>query len=169
MTLPVNLSTSAWILCICSLLVVIVSAKYDDNLIVNLPNGSPVHGLYKTSLGGRGIRAFKNIPYAESPVGDLRFADPVPKAAWTGELKNQKDVILCPQEEKFFFDGMYMGQEDCLYLNVYVPLVREIFRLLFFSDFLTFLSLSGLVAKIEGTSSSHVLHSRWRIFHWCWR
>lgn len=106
--------------------VILVTAKFADELSVTLPNGSPVRGQYKTSHSGRGIRSFTNIPYAEAPMGKLRFADPVPKAAWrTGELGNSKEVIVCPQLEMFFFDGLYMGQEDCLYLNVHVPMVRK--------------------------------------------
>lgn len=104
----------------------LVSAVYSPELKAKLANGSPVHGHYVTSHGGHGIRAFTNIPYAEAPVGPLRFADPVPKAPWTEELGVSREMIFCPQNEVFFFDGQYVGQEDCLYLNVYVPMVRSI-------------------------------------------
>lgn len=107
-----------------------ISAIHSPELRVYLTNNSPVLGQYMTSHGGHGIRAFRNIPYAEPPVGQLRFADPVPKAAWTEELSIPNDIIMCPQEEVFFFDGQYLGQEDCLYLNVYVPMVRSSFPFL---------------------------------------
>lgn len=114
------------LLAIISLLVAVIPAKHAPELRLQLSNGSPVLGQYMTSHGGHGIRGFTNIPYAEAPVGPLRFAAPVPKAPWTEDLSIASDaMIVCPQEELFFYDGMYMGQEDCLYLNVYVPMVSE--------------------------------------------
>lgn len=65
--------------------------------------------------------AFKGIPYAEAPVGDLRFASPKPYSQkWEGvrEYKNFSEV--CAQ---YSLQGKneYTGSEDCLYLNVYTP------------------------------------------------
>lgn len=111
-----------YLLLLCTL-IALTSAKHAPELTATLANGSPVLGHYLTSHNGHGIRAFTNIPYAEAPVGQLRFADPVPKAAWTQELSVPQEIVFCPQNEVFFYDGAYMGQEDCLYLNVYVPMV----------------------------------------------
>lgn len=109
-------------------LVVAIRAAHSPELFLKLSNGSPVLGHYLTTHSGRGIRSFANIPYAEAPIGNLRFAEPVPKAPWT-EVRplNQQEVIMCPQREHFFFQGQYFGQEDCLYLNVHVPMVRSFF------------------------------------------
>lgn len=50
------------------------NAKTSDLLRVTLPNGfSKLIGRYMRSYDGRGIRAFLGIPYAEPPIGDLRF------------------------------------------------------------------------------------------------
>lgn len=45
-----------------------------SNLLrVTLPNKSKLIGSYLTSNNGNGIRGFLGIPYAEPPIGDLRF------------------------------------------------------------------------------------------------
>lgn len=50
-----------------------VSARTSESLKAQLPDGSTLIGRYLTSFSGRGIRAWMGIPYAEAPVGDLRF------------------------------------------------------------------------------------------------
>lgn len=102
-----------------------VNAKTALELRVKLNTGGPIRGQYMVSHKGRGIRACKNIPYAEPPIGNLRLAEPVPKAPWTEELTLNSDLIMCPHIENMYTIGTYLGQEDCLYLNVYAPLVSR--------------------------------------------
>lgn len=48
-----------------------------------------VRGRWRPTTGGRGAArsaAFLGIPFAEAPIGDLRFRAPVPKAPWEGVL-----------------------------------------------------------------------------------
>ena len=35
-------------------------------------------------LAGKFVQRFRNIPYAEPPVGRLRFAMPEPRKPWNG-------------------------------------------------------------------------------------
>ena len=63
--------------------------------------------------------AFRGIPYAEPPVGELRFAPPQPVAAHSGELDASGFGPNCPQAEGVM--GGASVSEDCLYLNVYTP------------------------------------------------
>ena len=62
------------------------------------------------------------IPYAKPPVGDLRLARPQRlDKPWDGVLQATKAAQPCLQPTLL---GSYLlseGQEDCLYLNVYVP------------------------------------------------
>lgn len=72
--------------------------------------------------GNKDVCAYKGIPYAAAPVGDLRFKAPREHAAWTTTLKAEKYSSVCLQ----FPIGLApsnrpMGSEDCLYLNVWHP------------------------------------------------
>ncbi|MGX5695520.1 carboxylesterase/lipase family protein [Agromyces soli] len=78
------------------------------------------------ATGGRGAEAsaaFLGIPFAEAPVGELRFAAPVPKAPWTGvrdalefaptAQRGDPGVTLIPEPS---IDG-----ESILNVNVFTP------------------------------------------------
>lgn len=58
------------------------------------------------------------IPYAEPPVGKLRWRAPRNKESWDETLDTTESAAACPQ---FNFFGSYIGDEDCLYLNVWRP------------------------------------------------
>ncbi len=65
-----------------------------------------------------GVLSWLGIPYAEPPVGSLRFRAPVPKTAWSGVKKALSSGPVSLQRAK---DGSTVGSEDCLYLNVWRP------------------------------------------------
>uniref|UniRef100_A0A1B0D935 Carboxylesterase type B domain-containing protein n=1 Tax=Phlebotomus papatasi TaxID=29031 RepID=A0A1B0D935_PHLPP len=50
-----------------------VSGRTSDELKVKLSHGGVVVGRHLVSHDGNGIRAFMGIPYAEPPLGNLRF------------------------------------------------------------------------------------------------
>lgn len=106
-------------------LVAAVSAFHNDLLRVKLGHGGGVVGQYMTTHKGRGIVGFTGIPYAEAPIGDLRFHDPITKNGWNGFRDGRKyQDVVCTQFNTFGNDKTsVVGQEDCLYLNVYVPMV----------------------------------------------
>ncbi len=70
----------------------------------------------------QGHALYKNIPYAEAPVGNLRWKAPVPKKAWNGVYKADKWGNRPPQPTDPNQNGneIAMG-EDCLYLSVETP------------------------------------------------
>ncbi|XP_066965975.1 esterase E4-like [Macrobrachium rosenbergii] len=67
------------------------------------------------------MHAFRGIPYAKAPVGDLRFADPVDLVGpWPGNYLNASQLgSFCPQYD--VESKGVLGNEDCLFLNVHTP------------------------------------------------
>lgn len=63
--------------------------------------------------------AFRRIPYAAPPVGDLRWKAPQDPANWSGERDASAFGNTCPQVESPFGAGSL--SEDCLFLNVNTP------------------------------------------------
>lgn len=87
------------------------------------PQVTVANGTLEGTIDSTGIHSFKGIPYAQPPVGDLRWKEPQPAANWTGVRKAdhfghnamQKNVF---GDMSFRSDNM---SEDCLYLNVWTP------------------------------------------------
>ncbi len=70
----------------------------------------------------QGHALYKNIPYAEAPVGNLRWKAPAPKKAWTGVYKADKWGNRPPQPTDPNQNGNEIPMsEDCLYLSVETP------------------------------------------------
>jgi len=71
-----------------------------------------------------GVRSFKGIPFAQPPVGDLRWREPQPVQNWPGVRNADKFGPTCMQRlspnADYWFRGDGMS-EDCLYLNVWTP------------------------------------------------
>src|SRR6266446_6332401 len=80
--------------------------------IVYTQNG-PVRGV----LQGQ-VESFKALPFAAPPVGKLRWMPPQEPANWTGIRDASHFSSKCPQERP---DDVFIGIEDCLYLNVFKP------------------------------------------------
>jgi len=66
-----------------------------------------------------GAALYKRIPYAEAPLGELRWKAPVPKAPWQGVYKADEWGARPPQPAAPGQDGGM--SEDCLYLSVTTP------------------------------------------------
>jgi para-nitrobenzyl esterase len=72
-----------------------------------------------------GVNVFKGVPYAQPPIGALRWAPPQP-IKWSGERAATSFALPCLQPMRP--EGKPNGagvtgnsQEDCLYLNVWAP------------------------------------------------
>ncbi len=74
---------------------------------------------------GNGVTAFKGIPYAAPPVGDLRWREPQAPSSWQGVRKADKYGAACIQTP-YAPSDVSLGDpgplsEDCLYLNIWTP------------------------------------------------
>jgi para-nitrobenzyl esterase len=77
-------------------------------------------------LAGRTISAggatFKGIPFAQPPVGDLRWHEPVAVKSWSGTRDAGEFGKSCVQQISGWNSQEAQGnQEDCLYLNIWTP------------------------------------------------
>ena len=67
-----------------------------------------------------GIFKFLGVPYAQPPVGELRWRPPAPAAGWAGVRPASEFGPICPQTAGAVFTTRAARQsEDCLYLNVW--------------------------------------------------
>jgi acetylcholinesterase len=106
----------------------------DDNdpLVITTDKGK-VRGLVLSSHTGKKVDAWLGIPYAQPPVGQLRFRHPRPIDKWEGIKNATTPPNSCVQiVDTVFgdFPGALMWNpntplsEDCLYINVVVPKPR---------------------------------------------
>ncbi len=85
-----------------------------------------IYGDVKGFIADEGVVAFLGIPYAKPPVGELRFAPPVPPESWADILDAMDFGPACPQQEIEPSDVMNSNiDEDCLTLNVWTPSVDD--------------------------------------------
>ena len=64
-----------------------------------------------------GVAFFKNIPFAQPPVGDLRWREPLPAKAWSGVRDATAFGPACVQSGHL----NATSSEDCLQLNIWTP------------------------------------------------
>ena len=71
---------------------------------------------------GEDVCAWKGIPYAAPPIGDLRFRATQPAKAHQGVLDAFEFGSACPQKLSSFSGGDVSAlSEDCLTLNIWAP------------------------------------------------
>ena len=71
--------------------------------------------------------AWLGIPFAQPPVGELRWRAPRPAAPWSGVRNALTFSSMCPQVAPFSWHdrSFVLGSEDCLYLNVWTPRIAQ--------------------------------------------
>ncbi|KAH0819979.1 hypothetical protein GEV33_002811 [Tenebrio molitor] len=102
----------------CTIIIAIANSAtlFREDLIVQTTNGQ-VQGRESSTIElGQSFYSFRGIPFAEAPIGELRFEPPVPKSNWDGIWDATEDRAHCVQGA-----DPVMGEEDCLFINVYTP------------------------------------------------
>jgi para-nitrobenzyl esterase len=109
---------------ICTSLV--LASCSDSNPVLTIEGGK-VTGVQTPT---KGIIAYKGIPFAAPPVGDLRWKEPQPVVPWDGVKVADtygdaaSQITWDPQSfygREWRASGSVPFSEDCLYLNVWTP------------------------------------------------
>lgn len=100
----------------------LLEVKVEEGILEGLPAANQMFSV------------FRGVPFAEPPVGELRWRDPQPVQPWEGVRQAHKFGALAMQEPFVsegggivateFYVGNYQRSEDCLYLNVWTPAKR---------------------------------------------
>ncbi|KAI1362168.1 Alpha/Beta hydrolase protein [Xylaria arbuscula] len=106
------------------------SVSYDASGLTIRTTSGEVHGFINNTAPN--VRQFLGVPYAEPPVGKLRFLPPEPKID-AGPIEATQYAPACLQQsspgqktiyteymQQFLINGN--ASEDCLYVNIYTPL-----------------------------------------------
>ncbi|WP_135211155.1 carboxylesterase/lipase family protein [Vitreimonas flagellata] len=72
-----------------------------------------------------GVNAFKGVPYARAPIGNLRWRAPAQMRRWRGERDATQFGAACVQPPSrggsIYHNTHAAMSEDCLFLNVWAP------------------------------------------------
>ncbi|XP_063235046.1 carboxylic ester hydrolase-like, partial [Bacillus rossius redtenbacheri] len=81
--------------------------------VVTISQGS-LRGVAATTRDNTTYHKFLGIPYAQPPVGPLRFKGPQAPGSWRGVRDSSSFGAVCKQRGA-------VSAEDCLFLNVFTP------------------------------------------------
>jgi len=111
-------------------------APGDGSGLRRLTSYGPVIGL--DDAAANGTWSWKGVPYAQPPVGALRWRAPQDPQPWTAARRATAFAPACVQTQRLYGPGLNnrydetvgtalgrtVGSEDCLYLNIWTPASR---------------------------------------------
>ena len=98
--------------CVCA---ATATASIDTTTLVVTTHQGQLRGIVQDS-----VCSWKGIPYAQAPVGELRFRAPQPPLTWTGVRDASHTGFVAPQLRRAT-NETNKRNEDCLTLNVWSP------------------------------------------------
>lgn len=108
-----------------------VANSEEKTYIMRQTNYGVIKGYVDKIRVGKEVEKYLGVPYAQPPIGDLRFESPQPPKGWGRKIL---DTLKLPPACLQSFSGINYIEyhvpsfnktsEDCLYLNVYRP--REV-------------------------------------------
>lgn len=120
------MKNSSFILLVFILFAFAFASCRDHNPVLTIEGGQVIGVQTPT----KGIIAYKGIPFAAPPVGDLRWKEPQPVIPWEGVKTADtygdaaSQVTWDPQSfygREWRASGSVPFSEDCLYLNIWTP------------------------------------------------
>ncbi|XP_031641012.1 juvenile hormone esterase-like [Contarinia nasturtii] len=99
------------------------------HLTVNTDSGPIVGVSQKTFVNEVPYISYKGVPYAQPPVGELRFKAPRAVKPWIKPLVTndtyQNSCIVVADGRSMGLDGQKQS-ENCLFLNIYTPVMDDV-------------------------------------------
>ena len=101
-----------------------------NDTILNTLNGKikgecykiPINYANRTRIESK-ILIWLSVPYAEAPINNLRFKSPQPVKSWDGIINGLDYPFKCIQVPGLDSNN---SNENCLYLNIYVPYTNSL-------------------------------------------
>ncbi|XP_063218548.1 putative inactive carboxylesterase 4 isoform X2 [Bacillus rossius redtenbacheri] len=92
---------------------------------VQLHHGTTILGVQVFTESRVKVHAFLGVPYAQPPTGKFRFSPPHKWVDWNQTIIASRYAPSCPQlvDKNSMFE--FNQDEDCLYLNIWVPQGRS--------------------------------------------
>ncbi|GBM95017.1 Acetylcholinesterase-1 [Araneus ventricosus] len=110
------------LLTICQGIILYLSIGVSSDPVVQMEN-TTIRGK-EITFEGNTVYQYLGIPYAEPPVGDLRFKKPEPLGRFPDQFDAMYPAPACRQYTEtpfpWYFNDPYKS-EDCLYLNTWAP------------------------------------------------
>ncbi len=105
-----------------------------------------------------GVKKFLGVPFAQPPVGELRWKAPQPVQSWEG-VRQAKQFGDDPMQPNIFGDMSFRGpgrSEDCLYLNIWTTAATtaDALPVLIYFNGGGLMAGSGSEPRYDGTSLS---------------
>jgi para-nitrobenzyl esterase len=94
--------------------------------MIRIP-GDPVRttgGMVAGTRLASGVHAYLGVPFAQPPVGNLRWQPPQPlrwDGIWNADRKGPECIQVLRQHDINHYFGEEATAEDCLFLNVWTP------------------------------------------------